>query len=119
MKTRFKCVVCGKVTAGRMPRVHARHEGDGSARFPRMHKVDGVLCDGSFMEAEWVDEPREEKLQATLKDVIKKLEKARGRVADHRKGQQCEHPRACGECHFYQGYIMALNEMLGQTGIID
>lgn len=56
--TRFKCAVCGKLTAGRMPRIHSRHEGDTSARWPRWHAVNGKVCDGNFKEAEWVDVPK-------------------------------------------------------------
>jgi len=54
VRTKFKCVVCGKITAGRMP-VENKVHGDGSFRFPRRHYVDGKLCDGVFEEAEWVD----------------------------------------------------------------
>jgi len=49
-RTRFKCVKCGKITAGRIPR-----RGDGTVRFPRKHKVDGKPCPGNMVEAEWVD----------------------------------------------------------------
>jgi len=48
--TRFKCVVCGKLTAGRISR--GRYDegiGDGSARFPRRHKgKDGKPCVGNI-----------------------------------------------------------------------
>jgi hypothetical protein len=54
-ETRFKCVVCGKLTAGRMPR-EGRLVGDTSARFPRRHKgPDGKPCPGNIEDAEWVD----------------------------------------------------------------
>lgn len=56
-KARFRCVVCGKETAGRLPRnPDRRHEiGDGTARFPRRHKgKDGKPCPGNILEAEWV-----------------------------------------------------------------
>jgi hypothetical protein len=52
--TKFKCAVCGKITAGRLP-IQNKHKGDGSFRFPRRHYVNGKLCDGVFEEAEWVD----------------------------------------------------------------
>lgn len=57
MITRFKCVVCGKLTAGRIPRLHSRHKGDLTARFPRRHNnpKTGRPCDGNWQEAEWVD----------------------------------------------------------------
>lgn len=55
--TRFKCVVCGKLSAGRMPRINSRNEGDTTARWPRWHAVNGKVCDGNFKEAEWVDVP--------------------------------------------------------------
>lgn len=49
--TRFQCVICGKLTAGRLPR-----RGDTSARFPRRHNgSDGELCPGCFRDAVWVD----------------------------------------------------------------
>jgi hypothetical protein len=47
--TRFRCVVCGKITAGRMPR-----RGDTTVRFPRRHRVNGVRCPGNIQEADWV-----------------------------------------------------------------
>lgn len=65
--TRFKCVVCGKVTAGRLPRLawnkgtldHDRRltfRYDTDFRYPRKHKdASGQTCKGSFMEAEWVE----------------------------------------------------------------
>ncbi len=54
-RTRFRCVICGKVTAGRLGRV-GRHVGDGSARFPRRHKgADGQPCPGNVYDAEWID----------------------------------------------------------------
>lgn len=50
-RTRFRCSVCGKLTAGRMPK-----KGDTSARFPRRHyEQNGRLCPGVFRDAEWVD----------------------------------------------------------------
>jgi len=55
-KTRYRCVVCGKLTAGRLPRTSRPEVGDGTLRYPRQHKgPDGLLCPGSFMYAEWVD----------------------------------------------------------------
>lgn len=55
-RTRFRCTVCGKLGAGRMPR-EGKVKGDGSARFPRRHKgPSGRLCPGVHIEAEWVDE---------------------------------------------------------------
>lgn len=48
-KDYFKCVVCGKVTAGRMA-----VGGDGTFYFPRRHKRDGKPCPGNFCEAKWV-----------------------------------------------------------------
>ena len=55
-ETRFRCVTCGKLTAGRMPRVHGRHQGDTSARYPRRHNgADGKPCAGNVFHAEWVD----------------------------------------------------------------
>lgn len=53
--TRFKCVVCGKLTAGRVPR-EAGADGDLSARFPRRHnRPGGDVCPGVYELAEWVD----------------------------------------------------------------
>jgi hypothetical protein len=56
-KTCFKCVVCGKLTAGRISRgTYFEGVGDGSARFPRRHKgLDDKLCAGNIQEVEWVD----------------------------------------------------------------
>ena len=45
--TVYKCSICGKVTAGRIPR-----GGDGSFRYPRKHNDDdGKLCPGVYYEA--------------------------------------------------------------------
>lgn len=68
MITRFRCVHCGKLTAGRLPRAfvtsptgrvtYSRHDvGDGSERYPRWHKLDGKPCPGNRELAEWVDVP--------------------------------------------------------------
>lgn len=57
--TRFKCVICGKITAGRMPvdLDNHRFRGDTTFRYPRRHKdKTGKLCIGSLQEAEWVDQ---------------------------------------------------------------
>lgn len=55
-RTMFKCVVCGKLTAGRIGR-EGSISGDMSHRFPRRHKVCGQDCLGNIEEAEWVDVP--------------------------------------------------------------
>ena len=50
--TRFRCAVCGKLTAGRKPR-----GGDGTLMYPSAHKKahGGVVeCPGMSEEAEWV-----------------------------------------------------------------
>lgn len=54
-RTRFRCQHCGKLSAGRLPR-SGRHVGDGSSRYPRFHKVDGVPCPGLLYEATWETE---------------------------------------------------------------
>lgn len=55
-QTRFRCVVCGKLTAGRMPRIHSRHRGDTTGRFPRRHNAEnGKPCAGNVREAEWIE----------------------------------------------------------------
>jgi hypothetical protein len=53
-QTRFRCVVCGKLTAGRMPR-EGREVGDTTARFPRRHHHNGRPCPGNIQLAAWVD----------------------------------------------------------------
>ena len=56
--TRFRCAVCGKLTAGRLPR-DGRHTGDGTFWFPRRHDgADGRPCPGNIKEAELVDVER-------------------------------------------------------------
>jgi len=58
MITRYKCVVCGKVTAGRLPQNPSRHReaGDGTLMYPRRHKgKDGKPCPGNIEHAEWVE----------------------------------------------------------------
>ncbi len=50
--TRYKCVVCGKLTAGRQTGKHS----DRSERFPRRHNgPDGEPCPGNIEFAEWID----------------------------------------------------------------
>ena len=52
--TRFKCVECGKLSTGRLPR-DGRYVGDGTVRYPRRHKgPGGKPCPGNIKEAEWV-----------------------------------------------------------------
>lgn len=55
--TRFKCVVCGKLTAGKIPNPGVGWgPADLSARYPRKHRdKDGEVCEGVYQEAEWVD----------------------------------------------------------------
>lgn len=57
--TRYKCIVCGKLTAGRIPvsLTNHREKGDLTFIYPRRHKgKDNELCPGSLQEAEWVEE---------------------------------------------------------------
>lgn len=55
--TRFKCTVCGKLTAGKMPNPGAGWgPADTSARFPRKHRdKKGKVCKGVYRFAEWID----------------------------------------------------------------
>ena len=53
-ETRFECVKCGRLTAGRVPH-GSWHPADGSLRYPRRHKSEGALCPGNLLEARWVD----------------------------------------------------------------
>lgn len=55
-KIKFKCVVCGKLTAGRIPR-YGGISGDYSFRYPRRHQVNGKDCPGNIEEAEWITTP--------------------------------------------------------------
>ena len=48
----IKCVVCGKITAGRLPRASRHDIGDGTFWFPRRHKVNGGDCPGNIVEGE-------------------------------------------------------------------
>jgi hypothetical protein len=57
--TKFKCVVCGKITAGRIPRATRHDVGDGSVRFPRFHLINGSPCAGNYKLAEWVSAKRD------------------------------------------------------------
>lgn len=57
MVTRFKCVICGKLTAGKIP-----PDGDLSERYPRRHGSKyGNPCPGCFQFAKWVDVEKGEK----------------------------------------------------------
>lgn len=49
---KIKCPICGKITGGRKPR-----GGDGTFLYPRRHRVGKELCEGVFMEGEWITEP--------------------------------------------------------------
>jgi hypothetical protein len=49
LKRRIKCSVCGKITAGRLPR-EGNYKGDGTFWYPRRHNVDGDFCPGNFEE---------------------------------------------------------------------
>lgn len=49
-RLKFKCPVCGKLTAGRIPK-----GGDGSFYYPRRHNFGASPCPGNIQEAEWVD----------------------------------------------------------------
>ena len=55
-QTRFRCAVCGKLTAGRVPVSFTNHRdrGDGTFRYPRRHNVNGKPCPGNIQEAVWV-----------------------------------------------------------------
>lgn len=44
-----KCVMCGKLTAGRLPR-SGSHKGDGTFWYPRRHNVNGKPCPGNIEE---------------------------------------------------------------------
>lgn len=63
MDVRWKCPKCGKLTAGRRPRL-AWNKGyyshrlgkivyryDTDFRYPRKHRINGAVCEGSFDEA--------------------------------------------------------------------
>lgn len=51
MIPRYKCTVCAKVTAGRFGT-------SVPVWYPRKHRIDGDVCDGSYIEAEVVHELR-------------------------------------------------------------
>ena len=67
-KTRFKCVLCGKITAGRIPR-----NGDKSMRVPRRHNANGKPCPGTVEEAKWVEEDEIGNFIDGWTDVIRML----------------------------------------------
>lgn len=52
---RFRCRVCGKITAGRLSRRHGRFPSDTTFYFPRRHNVNGKQCEGSLREAKEID----------------------------------------------------------------
>lgn len=56
MTFKVKCSVCGKITAGRLPR-EGHYTGDTTFWYPRRHKVDGVDCEGNIEEGEVIDVP--------------------------------------------------------------
>lgn len=57
MKVRYKCSVCGKITRGRLPVSMTNHKerGDGTFYYPRKHWVSGIVCPGTYQEAEWIE----------------------------------------------------------------
>ena len=74
MITRYKCTACGKVTAGRVPKL-----GDGTAVYPRRHNS-GIMkpCPGIYTEAIWVrvEDPKDKKM-TRIKNTKKSTEKKR------------------------------------------
>ena len=47
----YQCVVCKKLTAGRLPL-----GGDGSFMYPRQHSnAREIICEGVFREAKWIE----------------------------------------------------------------
>lgn len=56
-KTMFRCSICGKLTAGRIPVGRNHNErGDGTFRYPRKHNdASGLPCYGNNREAAWVE----------------------------------------------------------------
>lgn len=57
MKTVCRCVYCGHLSTGRVPR-NGREVGDGTCRYPRRHKLMDDFCPGVFREADLIDVPR-------------------------------------------------------------
>lgn len=47
---KVKCSVCGKITAGRLPRASRHDMGDGSYWFPRRHKCAGDVKEGLLID---------------------------------------------------------------------
>jgi hypothetical protein len=54
---KVKCRVCGKITAGRLPRA-GWIKGDGTFWYPRRHKVNGVDCPGNIQEGILIDDKK-------------------------------------------------------------
>lgn len=55
-RLRYKCVICGKLTEGRLPR-EDKFPGDGSEMWPARHRAaDGEPCEGAWHYAEWIEE---------------------------------------------------------------
>lgn len=54
MRTVYQCTVCGRLTAGRLPR-WGREVGDGTFMYPRRHRDRGKPCPGNIREAHWVE----------------------------------------------------------------
>ena len=53
---RFRCSVCGRLTAGKVPNSDGRYAADKSERYPRMHRRPfGEPCPGVYEFAEWVE----------------------------------------------------------------
>ena len=44
---KVKCVICGKITSGKMAK-----NGDGTFIYPRKHKHNGIECEGNYYEAD-------------------------------------------------------------------
>jgi len=65
IKTRFKCVICGKLTAGRISQSEG-FRGDGSHRYPRKSYVNGKIYPDVIEDAEWVDTTKKKNLKCLL-----------------------------------------------------
>jgi len=110
----WRCKVCGKVTAGRLPRA-GRHVGDGTFMFPRRHKgSDGQPCRGNIQEAEMVED------EHALPGFIRPVDGPAGPTY-HQGGFAVGLPIAPGDPvqYRYGGYKPAVNATVTRVGTVQ
>lgn len=54
-------------------------------------------------------------LPSQRRELMRLRRTLKRRKAKHRRSAACERPRTCGGCHFYSGYIQAVEDILANA----